>query len=65
VRSVEGDEIGSDHFLVRDKICLYIERGGKMKKCEIRKWDIGNLNKKEAKEGFMKEVRIKVQNAQL
>jgi len=37
----------------------------KNKKSEIKKWDIGKLNKKEVKEELIKEVTANVQNTQL
>jgi len=40
-------EIESEHFLVEAKIRLKIKRSEKSKKSETRKWDIGQLNKKE------------------
>jgi len=42
-------EIESKHFLVRAKIRLKIKRSEKTKKSEIKKWDSGQLNKKEVK----------------
>jgi hypothetical protein len=44
---MRGAEIESDHFLVRVKIRMKIKRSVKTKKSEIKKWDIGKLNKKE------------------
>jgi len=46
---MRGEEIESGHFLVRAKIRLKIKKS-KTKKSEIKKWDIGQLNKKEIKE---------------
>jgi len=40
---MRGAEIESDHFLVRVNIRMKIKRSGS----EIKKWDIGKLNKKE------------------
>jgi hypothetical protein len=47
-------ELESDHFFVKAKIRLKIMRSEKTKKSEIKKLDIGNLNKKEVKEKFIK-----------
>jgi 1,2-phenylacetyl-CoA epoxidase catalytic subunit len=44
---------------------LKIKRSEKTKKSEIKKWDIGQLNKKEVKEEFIMEVIANVQNTQL
>jgi len=45
-----GAEKESGHFLVTAKIRLKIKKSEKTKKSEIKKWDIGQLNKKEIKE---------------
>ena len=50
VRSMRGAEIESGHFLVRAKIRMKIKKSKKTKKSEIKKWDIGQLNKEEIKE---------------
>lgn len=47
-------ELESDHFFEKAKIRLKIMSSEKTKKIEIKKWDIGNLNKKEVKEEFIK-----------
>ena len=65
VRSIRGGAIEWDHFLVRAKIRLEIKRSEKTKKGEIKKWDIGKLNKKKVKEEFIKEVTANVQYIQL
>jgi hypothetical protein len=43
---MRGAEIESDYFLVRVKIRLKFKRSVKTKKSEIKKWDIGKLNRK-------------------
>jgi hypothetical protein len=66
VRSMRGAEIESGHFLVRDRIRLKIKKSEKTKKSEIKKWNIGQLNKKEKeKKDFIKEKRANTQNTQL
>jgi hypothetical protein len=60
VKHMRGTEIESNHFLVRAKIKLKIKRNEKTKKSEIKKWDIGKLNKKKVKE-FIKKVTRNVQ----
>jgi hypothetical protein len=65
VRSMRGAEIESDHFLVRAKIRLKIERSEKIKKSEIKKCDINKLKKKEVKEEFIKVVTANIQNKNL
>jgi hypothetical protein len=52
----------SEHFLVRAKIGLEMKRSEKTKKSEIKKWDIGKLNKKAVKEEFIKEITANLQN---
>jgi hypothetical protein len=47
------------------KIRLKIKRSEKTKKSEIKKRDIGQLNKEDIKEEFMREVKANVQNTQL
>jgi hypothetical protein len=64
VRSMKDAEIESDHFLVGAKIKLKIKRSEKTKKSEIKKWDIGKLNKKEVKEELIGEI-TDVQNTHL
>ena len=45
----------SEHFsFASSKIRLKINRSEKTKKSEIRKWDIGKLNKKVVKEEFIR-----------
>jgi len=44
---------------------LKIKRNEKTRKSEIKKWDIGNLSKKEVKEEFIKKVTTNVQNTRL
>ena len=51
-----------EHFLVRAEIGLKVKSSEKTKKNEIKKWDIGKLNKKEVKEEIIKEVTTNVQN---
>jgi len=65
VRSTRLPEIESEHFLVMAKIRLKIKRSEKTKKSEIKKWDIGQLNKEDVKEEFIREVKANVQNTQL
>ena len=65
VRNMRGAEIESDHFLVRTKIVWKIKRREKTKKSEIKKWDIGQLKKKEVKEEFIKYVSANIQSTQL
>jgi len=48
---------------VRAKIELKMKRSEKTKKSEVKKWDIGKVNKKEVKEEFIKEVTTNVQNS--
>jgi hypothetical protein len=44
---------------VRSKIRLNFRRGGKTKKSEIKKWDTGEVNKKEIKKKlFVEECQI-------
>ena len=64
-KSMRGAEIESDHFLVRAKIRLIIQRNEKTKQSEVKKSDIGKLNKKEVKEEFIQEVIANIQNTQL
>jgi hypothetical protein len=64
VRSMRGPEILSSHYLVRPKIRLKIKRIVKIKS-EIKKWDTGNLNKKDIKEEIIKDVTTNVQNTEL
>ena len=65
MRSTRLPEIESEHFLVMAKIRLKIKRSEKTKKSEIKKWDIGQLNKEDVKEEFIREVKANVQNTQL
>jgi len=58
-------EMHSDITLVRAKMRLKTKGSEKNKKSEIKKWDIGKLNKKEVKEELIKEVTANVQNTQL
>ena len=43
LRKTRVAERESDHFLVRSKIRFKIQRSEKIKKSEIKKWDIGKL----------------------
>jgi len=52
-------EIESGHFLVTAKIRLKIKKSEKTKNSEIKKWDIGQLNKKEIKERLQQGGKIK------
>jgi 1,2-phenylacetyl-CoA epoxidase catalytic subunit len=65
VGRMKGAETESDNVLVRAKIRLKIKSSEKTKKGEIKKWDIGKLNKKEVQEVFIKELTANVQNTQL
>jgi hypothetical protein len=55
---MRGAEIESGHFLVRVKIRLKIKKNKKTKKSEIKKWDIGQLNKKEIKDSSRTKEQI-------
>ena len=44
---------------------MEIMKSEKIKKSEIRIWNFGELNKKEVKEKFFKEVTASTQNTQL
>jgi hypothetical protein len=50
---------------VRAKMRMKIKGSEKTKKSEIKKRDVGKVNKKEVKEEFIKEVTGNVQNTQL
>jgi hypothetical protein len=45
---MRGAEIGSGHFLVTAKIRPKIKKSKKTRKSEIKKWDIGELNKEDS-----------------
>ena len=62
---MRGAEIEPDHFLARTKIRLKIKRSKKTKKRELKNWDIGKLNREEAKEELIKEVAANIQNTKL
>jgi hypothetical protein len=50
---------------VRTKIRLKIKRSDKTMNREIKKWDIGKINKKKVKEESIKDVTANVRNTQL
>jgi len=51
-------------FLGRDKIRSKIKRSEKNKKNDIKKCDVGKVNKKEVEEEFIKDVTANEQNTQ-
>jgi len=44
---MRGAEIKSDHIVVRSKVRWKNKRSKRTKKSEIKKWEIGKVNKKE------------------
>jgi hypothetical protein len=63
MRNMRSAERESYHYLVRAKIRVKM-KSEKTKKSDIKKQNIGKLNKEDIKEEFIKQITANIQNTQ-